>query len=183
MKNINFLTKRYKEKLELEEYIRKSGGIILIFLILIYLGILGITPIENNLKISTSAQEQRIENITNNIEAIKIKSEQEDSIDIEIKRIEKILSKEDVKIYKLLEILENSISRGMVLESFVYQNGEIRIKGIDSNFEKNIRGNIYSFEKKLIDSNKFQEVKLSYLKEELRVGKKIKEFEYILILR
>jgi Tfp pilus assembly protein PilN len=185
MNNMNFLTDKYKERLEIENYFRKYFGIFIIILLVLYTISFGIKQIENSVQRKINIEKADIANSNERIKALKEMSSQETNLGVKIEIIEDIFRENNLRLSEILKTLAMNVPENVWLQSLVYQGGEIRIKGFAFS-EGEIKGseeNTYHFEEKMLDSGLYESVSLNYLRKATKYGEKINEFEYILVLK
>jgi len=191
MNNMNFLTNKYKEKLEIENYFRKYFGIFLITFFIFYMISFGIKQIENSVQRKINTENAYISNSNEKIKELKMKSSQETNLGVKIEIIEDIFLQKNLRLSEILRSLGLNVPPNVWLQSLIYEGGEVRIKGFafredEGEAEEESRGpeeNTYHFEEKMLDSGLYDSVSLNYLRKATKYGEKINEFEYILVLK
>jgi type IV pilus assembly protein PilN len=185
MNNMNFLTKEYKEKLEVENYFR--GKLLNFIMVAVILGVasFGIKQV-GNLTQKKIDIEQTITNANNKrIKRLKAKFSIKTNVEIKIALVEDILENKSLKISGILLSLSENVPSNVWLESLIYENNEVRITGFSFSKDGSIGAeeNAYYFERQMLDSGFYEKVSLNYLKSDVKFGEKINEFEYILVLK
>ena len=184
MNQMNFLTKKYKNKLEIEEYFRKYFGIFLIVFFILYLVSLGIGRVENSIQKKINIENSQIAEKNKSIKQLTSDSKKETNLGIKIEIIEDIFSQKNLRVSEIFRSLEGNVPKNVWIQSLVYEGKEVRIKGFafKDNESKSSENNAYYFEERMLDSGFYKTVTLNYLKKSNKYGEKINEFEYVLIL-
>ena len=185
MNQINFLTKEYKDKLEREEQIRKSFGIFILVFLVLYLVSFGIGRIENSVQKKINIENMAIVENNKRIKQLTLDSKKETNLGVRIEIIEDIFSQKNLRVSEIFRSLEENIPENVWIQSLVYEEKEVRIKGFSfkNNESKSSEENAYYFEEKMLDSKIYKSVTLNYLKKSSKYGEKISEFEYVLVLK
>jgi len=185
MNNMNFLTKKYKEKLELEEIMRKNILIFLMVLLVLYVISLGIKQIDGKIQNEIDIENVYIDSNQEKIEELNSNPPQGIELEEKLKLVEEIFSEKDMNISQIFKTLDGIIPSNVWINSLIYNDKTVRIKGISygKREDKNLEKKIYSFEEKMLASGIYKNVSLNYLKNSIKDGEKINEFEYILILK
>jgi len=185
MDQMNFLTKEYKNRLEIEEYFRKCLGIFIAIFLLIYLVSFGIERIEKSVQKKISIENAEIAEKNKRIKELTINSKKETNLGVEIEIIEDIFSQKNLRVSEVFHSLDGNVPKNVWIQNLVYEGKEVRIKGFsfkDNKF-KTSEDNAYFFEERMLDSELYRSVTLNYLKKSSKYGEKINEFEYILVLK
>lgn len=184
MNHMNFLTKEYKDRLEIEEHFRKCLGILIIVFLVLYGVSFGIKKIENSIQKKINIENSEIEKNNKMIKQLTLDSKKETNLGVKIEIIEDIFSQKNLRVSEIFRSLEGNIPKNVWIESLIYEGKEIRIKGFSFKDAevKSSEKNAYYFEERMLDSKLYKSVTLNYLKKSNKYGEKINEFEYILIL-
>jgi len=185
MNDMNFLTQKYKEKLEIEEYFRKYFGVVLIIFIGLYLISFGIGIMENSVQEKINKENNEINKGQEILEELaKDPEEDSDDLNVQIDIIEDIFSQKNLRVSEIFRTLGDNVPKNIWLTNLIYEGNEVRIRGYSYNNEnkKTSEENVYHFEENMLDSQIYKSVTLNYLKKSEKNGEKINEFEYILIL-
>ena len=112
-------------------------------------------------------------------------SKKETNLGVRIEIIEDIFSQKNLRVSEIFRSLEENIPENVWIQSLVYEEKEVRIKGFSfkNNESKSSEENAYYFEEKMLDSKIYKSVTLNYLKKSSKYGEKINEFEYVLVLK
>jgi len=184
MNQMNFLTKEYKNRLEIEEHFRKCLGIFIIVFLALYIVSFGIGRIENSVQKKINIENAAIAENNRRIKQLTIDSKKETNLGVKIEIIEDIFSQKNLRVSEIFRSLEGNIPKNVWIKSLVYEGKEVRIKGFSfKDYEsKSSEKNAYYFEERMLDSEVYKSVTLNYLKKSSKYGEKINEFEYILVL-
>uniref|UniRef100_A0A6A7GBG8 Uncharacterized protein n=1 Tax=Hirondellea gigas TaxID=1518452 RepID=A0A6A7GBG8_9CRUS len=184
MNQMNFLTKEYRNKLDIEECFRKYLCIFLMVFLIFYLASLGIGRIENSIQKKINIINSQIEEKNRRIKQLTLDSKKETNVGVKIEIIEDIFSQKNLRVSEIFRSLDGNVPKNVWIQSLVYKGKEVRIKGFSfkNNELKNSENNAYYFEERMLDSGLYKTVTLNFLKKSSKYGEKINEFEYILIL-
>ncbi|MGB6128524.1 MAG: PilN domain-containing protein [Psychrilyobacter sp.] len=185
MNQMNFLTKKYKNRLEIEEYFRKCLGIFIGIFLIIYLTSFGVERIEESVQKKISIEKVEIAEKNKRIKELTINSEKETNLGVEIEIIEDIFSQKNLRVSEIFHSLDENVPKNVWINSLIYEGKVVRIKGFSfkDNQLKSSEDNAYFFEERMLDSKLYKSVTLNYLKKASKYGGKINEFEYILVLK
>ncbi|OQY42080.1 MAG: hypothetical protein B6227_03270 [Fusobacteriia bacterium 4572_74] len=184
MNQMNFLTKEYKNRLEIEEYFRKClGGFIMVFLIL-YVTFFGIKMVESSVQKKINIERIEIAEKNKRIKQLTLESKKETNLGAKIEIIEDIFSQKNLRVSEIFRSLDGNVPKNVWIQSLVYEGTEVRIKGFSFKDQetKSSEENAYYFEERMLDSEVYKNVTLNYLKKSIKYGEKVDEFEYVLEL-
>jgi len=185
MNQMNFLTKSYKDKLEIEEYFRKCLAIFIGVFMILYIASFGIERIENSIQKKINIENAQIAEKNKRIKKLTLDSKKKTDIGLQIAIIEGILSEKNLRVSEIFHSLDGNVPKNVWIESLVYEGKEVRIKGFsykDSN-SRTSEDNAYYFEEKMLDSKLYSNVTLNYLKKSTKYGEKANAFEYVMVLK
>ncbi|MCS5420340.1 MULTISPECIES: PilN domain-containing protein [Psychrilyobacter] len=184
MNQMNFLTKEYKDKLEIEEHIRECFGVFVMVFLVLYAVSFGIERIENSVQKKISIEMTEIAENNNRIKQLTLESKKETNLGAKIEIIEDIFSQKNLRVSEILRSLEGNIPKNVWIQNLVYEGKEVRIKGFSfkDDGSKSSEENAYYFEERMLDSEVYGTVTLNYLRKSSKYGEKINEFEYVLVL-
>jgi type IV pilus assembly protein PilN len=184
MNNMNFLTEKYKEKLEIEEHFRKYAIIVFMAFIGLYLISFAIGRIENSVQKQINIENNQIAMNQKRMKQLTQDSTKETNLGVQIEIIEDIFSQKNLRVSEIFKSLDGNVPKNVWLQSLIYEGNEVRIRGFSfrDNISKTSEENAYYFEKRMLDSGLYKSVELNYLKKGTKYGDKINEFEYVLIL-
>ncbi len=183
MRDINFLTPEYREKLGISQNLRKAMLIAGVFFLIQGLVFIGVTLKQNSLE--KKIQETKREIAFNEEEIKKIEMEIGKIPDLtdKIEIIEEIFSEKKTRISEVIYTVEKLAPENVWVDSLYHEGGNVRIKGITYlNSEMTAEQNLYDFENRLIESGEFSQVKHDYLRVEDRDGNKVMAFEFSLVI-
>ncbi|MEI6857283.1 PilN domain-containing protein [Psychrilyobacter sp.] len=184
MKRMNFLTEEYKDRLEIEEQLRKCFGIFVIVFLVLYVVSFGIQRIENSVQKKINIENAEMAENNKRMKQLTLESKNGTNLGVKIEIIEDIFSQKNLRVSEIFRSLEGNIPKNVWIQSLVYEGKEVRIKGFSfkDNESKSSENNAYYFEERMLDSELYGSVTLNYLKKSSKYGEKINEFEYVLVL-
>ncbi|UUV19139.1 PilN domain-containing protein [Fusobacteria bacterium ZRK30] len=184
MNQMNFLTKEYKNRLEIEEHFRKCLGVFIGVFLLLYIASFGIGKIENSVQKKINIENAEIAEKNKRIKQLTLDFKKETNVGAKIEIIEDIFSQKNLRVSEIFRSLEGNVPKNVWIQSLVYEGKEVRIKGFSfkDNRSKSSEDNAYFFEERMLDSKVYRSVTLNYLKKSSKYGEKINEFEYVLVL-
>jgi type IV pilus assembly protein PilN len=183
MRNINFLTPEYKERLGISKNIKKMMMILMFFFLIHTLVFIGVHLKQN--KIDKAIQETKRETVFNQEEIKKLENEIGKIPDLtnKIEIIQEIFAEKKTRISEILYTIQKLAPENIWVDSLYHEGGNVRIKGISYlNSEMTAEQNLYDFENKLIESGDFSKVIHDYLRVEDRDGNKVMAFEFSLVI-
>ncbi|MCK5779757.1 MAG: hypothetical protein KAH04_01995 [Psychrilyobacter sp.] len=189
---MNFITEKHKEKLMIEEYIRTiiiiSTGISLVF-VLIFIQIKSMeSSVQaeiDTVNVQKTEIEKKVKQQNDQIKGLISQVEERTQNNVEIMTIEKLFDHKATKISKVFLTLGQSVPTTAWIESIIYDDGEVRVKGYAFNDGDKVSPESisYMFEEKMLESNVYKDIILIYLKKSSKYGEKTYDFEYNLILK
>ena len=182
---MNFLTEKYKEKLEIEEYFRKYLIIVTMAFIGFYIIAFGIGRVEKSVQAQIDIQNNQILQDKKRMQKLTQDSKKETDLGVQIEIIEDIFAQKNLRVSEIFKSLKGNVPKNVWLQSLTYEGNVVRIRGYSfrDNVSKTSEQNAYYFEKRMLDSGLYKSVELSFLKKGTKYGDKINEFEYVLTLK
>lgn len=183
MRDINFLTPEYKEKLGVSQNLKKAILIVGVFLLINGAIFFGVYLKQKNFEKNIHETKREIAFNQEEIKKLEMEIEKIPDLTDKIEIIEEIFSDKKTRISEVLYTIQTLAPKNIWVDSLYHEGGKVRIKGISYlNSEMTAEQNLYDFEDKLIESGDFSQVTHDYLKIEERDGNKVMAFEFSLVI-
>ncbi|ADO83594.1 PilN domain-containing protein [Ilyobacter polytropus] len=183
MRDINFLTPEYKEKLGVSQNLKKAVLIAGVFFLINGAIFFGIHMKQKNLEKNIHETKREIAFNQEEIKKLEVEIGKIPDLTDKIEIIEEIFSDKKTRISEVLYTIQTLAPENIWVDTMHHEGGNVRIKGISYlNSEMTPEQNLYDFEDKLIESGDFSQVKHDYLKIEERDGNKVMAFEFSLVI-